>query len=81
MAYRDSLIWAMARLETLQVDLEAIEADVISYRDNLPKAIDAPVTPDLQDEAWTWKLSIDRAQSAMSYWINDLQNEIDQLTP
>ena len=81
MAYRDTLIWAKARLETLRVDLEAIEADVISYRNNLPNAINAPVTSDLQDEAWTWKLTIDRAHSAMSYWVNDLQNEIDQLAP
>lgn len=80
LAYRDTLIWAKARLETLRADLVAIEADVISYRNNLPNAIDAPVTSDLQDEAWTWKLAIDRAQSAMSYWINDIQNEIDELT-
>ena len=80
MAYRDALIWSKARLETLRSDLVAIEADVISYRNNLPNAIDTPVTSDLQDEAWMWKLAIDRAQSAMAYWINDIQNEIDELT-
>jgi len=80
-AYRDTLIWALARLETLRAELEAVETDLIRYRNYLPNAINAPVTFDLQDEAWTWKLAIDRAQAAMSYWIRDLQNEIDQLTP
>ncbi len=81
MAYRDTLIWAKSRLETLRIDLGEIETDVISYRNNLPNAIDAPVTTDLLDEAWTWKQAINRAQAAVTYWISDIQHEIERLEP
>lgn len=80
MAYRDTLIWAKGRLEMLGSDLMEVESDLLSYWNNLPNAIDAPVTSDLQDEAWNWKRAVDRAQSAMSHWINDIQHEIDELT-
>ncbi len=81
MAYRDTLIWTKTRLETLRIVLGEIEADVISYRNNLPNAIDAPVTADLQNEAWTWKQAIDRTQAAITYWISDIQHEIESLEP
>ncbi|MBK5268045.1 MAG: hypothetical protein JJE47_11490 [Acidimicrobiia bacterium] len=81
MPNRDTLILAKNRLVMLRGDLAAIEADVVSYRNVVPNAIDAPVTAGLQNEAWAWKLVIERASSALSYWIADIQTEIDELQP
>ena len=80
MAYRDTLIWAKNRLIALRGDLYAIETDLNLYRTAIPTAIDAPVTDALQDEAYEWKSSLDRAESAVSYWIRDIQTEIDSLS-
>lgn len=81
MSYRDTLIRAMNRLVILRNDLAAIEADVVRYRKTIPNGLDAPVTAALQDEAWAWKLVIDRAGYALSYWITDIQAEIDEFQP
>jgi len=81
MPYRETLIRAKNRLVILRSDLAAIEADVVSYRNTIPNAIDAPVTAALQDEAWGWKLVIERAESALSFWITDIQTEIDEVQP
>ncbi len=72
---------ATNQLVMLRSDLAAIEADVVSYRNAISNAIDAPVTATLQHEAWVWKLAIERASSALSYWIADIQREIDELAP
>lgn len=80
MSYQDTLIWAKARLVTLRGDLYDIERDVVAYANALPSAIDAPVTDDLQAEAHGWKLSLDKAESALTYWIGNIQTEIDNLS-
>jgi hypothetical protein len=72
---------AKNQLVMLRSDLVAIEADVVRYRNAISNAIDAPVTAVLQHEAWGWKLAIERASSALSYWIADIQREIDELAP
>ena len=81
MPYRDTLTGAKNQLLILRSDLATIEADAVSYRKAISNAIDAPVTAVLQREAWVWKLAIERASSALSYWIADIQREIDELAP
>ena len=81
MPNQDTLMRARNRLVMLRSDLAAIETDVVSYRNVIPNAIDAPVTAALQNEAWAWKLVIERASSALAYWIADIQTEIDELSP
>lgn len=61
---------------TLRRELAAIEQDLRAYRDSLPDAIDAPVTSALQDEAGAWIAAVDRAESALTYWIGDIGAEL-----
>ncbi|MDH3248279.1 MAG: hypothetical protein OEQ47_04925 [Acidimicrobiia bacterium] len=76
MAYDDTLRWARGQLVVLRGELQAIESDLIAYRQGLPEAIDAPVTDALQSEAGGWVAAIKRAESAISYWIADIAAEL-----
>lgn len=79
MSYRDTLINAKNRLYWLRSDLYGIESDLLQYRAGIREAIDAPITDALEDEASAWKVKLDKAESALTYWINDIQREIDTI--
>ncbi len=79
MAWIDTLAWAKTQLSWQIDDLRAAEQDANDHAARLPDALDGPVTPSLQSEGWGWAAKVAAAESAVWYWMSDIQDEIDEL--
>ncbi len=79
MASASTLEWVIGQLRILNGDLEDQQRRIGAYANGVDDAISTPITSDLVSEAGGWVGAIQRAQDAVSYWIYDIQRELDSL--